>query len=240
MVHIYFLNQGVVRGRPSFTELVARSVIKSEGVIGNFNQSTLTIDIGHLDDAAKFLSLDELIRVDRFYRLNDRKNFIYAHATLRLLLSYYCSCDPLLIDFSYGVHGKPHVSNLDESLHFSISYGKDLQCIAISDTEVGVDLQFPVKGLDARGIASGFYTQEERNILEGLLDDEYLSFFYTLWARKEALIKASGLNLDHMGKINSLENDLNLIENERLLKRYQVESLPNHAGHFSAMAWRID
>jgi|SRR5574344_2643727 phosphopantetheinyl transferase len=78
---------------------------------------------------------------------------------------------------------------------FNISHSSSTICIAISDTEVGVDLEFVKSRGNLEGLIKRVLTKSEIEALSLLEKDEKLSEFTALWTLRECLIKLSGRGL---------------------------------------------
>lgn len=91
------------------------------------------------------------------------------------------------IDFQYrhGPEGKPYWAKV-EMPFFNISHSAGIVILAVSDVEIGIDIQ-KIKGKNELSMARRFYSEKETNLVEN--DCE---IFYKLWARKEALGKRTG------------------------------------------------
>ncbi|MCQ2494096.1 MAG: 4'-phosphopantetheinyl transferase superfamily protein [Lachnospiraceae bacterium] len=91
------------------------------------------------------------------------------------------------IDFQYrhGPEGKPYWAKTGMPF-FNVSHSAGIVMIAVSDVEIGIDIQ-RIKGKNELNMARRFYSENEANLVEN--DCE---IFYKLWARKEALGKRTG------------------------------------------------
>ena len=83
-----------------------------------------------------------------------------------------------------GENGKPYA----DGIYFSISHSGDICMIAVSDTEVGLDVEY-IFPRDWQKMADRFYTKEERAKVSSL------ESFLVLWTKKESLIKYLGKTL---------------------------------------------
>ena len=97
---------------------------------------------------------------------------------------------PLDLKFSYGQNGKPYLQ--DYSFYFNLSHSGEYVFCAISDREVGVDIQ-QFRPVDVVRLTRRFFSKEEQKALERCLDrEEQRKLFYRLWTRKEAYGKLTG------------------------------------------------
>jgi len=89
-----------------------------------------------------------------------------------------------------GVHGKPYLQNSD--LYFNISHSQRYVVCAISDEEVGIDIQFHKKD-EIDKVARRMMSAKEWQEYQEASDKS--KFFYDLWAKKESYIKYTGEGL---------------------------------------------
>ena len=88
--------------------------------------------------------------------------------------------------------GKPVFTNAD--LHFNVSHAEDWAICAISDAEIGCDIE-KIRSADLR-IAQRFFCPEEyHHIIEQASAVEQDLLFYRYWTLKESFIKATGLGM---------------------------------------------
>ena len=124
-----------------------------------------------------------------------------------------CICDFLDLEesessvfFEYNNYGKPLIkniynadgSNIDISLHFSLSHSENMIICAVSCFNIGADCQ--KKNIyninNCRKIAKRFYTEEENKFLDTHKNAlEYINNFFEIWVKKEAYIKYTGKGL---------------------------------------------
>lgn len=161
-------------------------------------------DLNHLKS---FLSKDEINKSNRYYTQKLTNEYIVCRGSLRKILGKYLDLEPNSISFEYNPYGKPEVSkdlNIN-NIKFNVSHSGDYCIIAISKHyEIGVDIE-EIKPLeDFRSIAERFYSSKEVKSIKNMND------FYTIWAQKEAVIKASGkglsFGLDHWSTISTKKN----------------------------------
>lgn len=91
-------------------------------------------------------------------------------------------------------NGKPYFEN--STVYFSISHDKNFVCVAVSDRNVGVDMQSGGDSLRCDRIADRYFTEIEK---EQIKNGEISSL--SLWTRKEAYAKLSDTPLSQV--INS-------------------------------------
>ena len=95
---------------------------------------------------------------------------------------------PFSFSYEYGEQGKPQIVNFPKK--FNLSHSGDYVVCAVSNGEVGVDIQkwVPYK----ERTAERFFAKEEWELLQEKDEPERTELFYRLWSRKEAYGKYTG------------------------------------------------
>lgn len=88
-----------------------------------------------------------------------------------------------------GENGKPYIDG--EKTYFSLSHSGNIALCAVSDNEVGADVQ-EIKPLK-RDISARILTDSEAAALRTLSEDEKTDFLFRIWTEKESVMKFSGL-----------------------------------------------
>jgi len=140
------------------------------------------------------LSKDELLKASRFLHSKDRASFVSRRTALRILLSRYSGISPSEIEFIAGKNKKPELRSELNKIRFNVSHSAELILIAISDTEIGVDIERIETSFNYSDILKHSFSELEINQIEQSADPREL--FFRLWTRKEALTKASSRGLD--------------------------------------------
>ncbi|MGQ4268046.1 4'-phosphopantetheinyl transferase family protein [Nocardiopsis changdeensis] len=171
----------------------------------------------HTSSAADRLSdlLDERERArgDRFLHRADRDRHLLARAMSRLALAERAGCDPREVAFELRCrscdekeragaerdaepHGKPHPTGPAGGWEISVSHSGEWVVLVVSEgVPVGVDVERVSASRDLGGLAAYTLSDTEREAWEGLSEAERTGAFFGYWARKEALLKATGLGL---------------------------------------------
>lgn len=143
------------------------------------------IDLDHEDDAAASLPEAVLQRASRFVRAIDRRRYLASQRALRALVPHGHS--------TAGAHGKPA---LVSGPHFNLSRRDGWAAVARSRAhEVGVDLETLRRVDDAAELAALHFTPAERAAVDAASGEARDRAFLTVWTRKEACMKATGLGL---------------------------------------------
>lgn len=118
------------------------------------------------------------------------------------------------LHYRYGKNGKPYWVELP--YYFSLSHSGDLVALAVSEQEIGLDVQ-KVTGTDWRKLAGRFFAQEEQRELEKLCEiSEELGRkeFFRLWCQKESYGKMTG-----EGLLPYLQKKVTAFDNAVLLEK---------------------
>lgn len=106
---------------------------------------------------------------------------------------------PFPLQYTYGEGGKPYFLNYP--LFFSLSHSGEYVLCAVSEREIGADIQKmsmrrkAAKAAEER-LARRFFSKQEVQLLSGCSScEEKRQLFYELWACKEAFGKLTGLGI---------------------------------------------
>jgi len=191
------------------------------------------------------LSAEELARADRFKVERARQDFLISHHLLRQTLSRYLQSDARSIGYRYGQHGKPHLKTPGRhELNFSLSHSGDRLLIAICDNcEIGVDIERIQERSNPLQLARHFMSEDEALQLAELKDPvAQREFFFTLWTRKEAYVKALGKGFFHaINKtyMNEISAGIHVPSSEDH-RAYRVIDLEIAGDYKAAVAIRMD
>lgn len=92
-----------------------------------------------------------------------------------------------------GEYGKPYLKELPE-LFFSLSHSETVAVCAISDREIGIDIEYHREMSPDRllRIAKRFFAPEEYDAIAEESGEAAKELFYRIWTAKEAYIKFTG------------------------------------------------
>lgn len=140
----------------------------------------------------EILSEEERRRMNQFVFERNRREFLCAHALVRLALSQYRDVAPRDWDFGTGTWGKPFVTN-ESGCQFNLSHTIGLVACAVTQTcEVGVDVEKIDRQVAAAEIAQRFFSEPEARYIESLHEELRRDAFFRIWTLKEAYIKVCG------------------------------------------------
>lgn len=158
-------------------------------------QFSLDLTFMKIVELEHLLTPDELARSHGLYGQLLRSRFIVGRGLLRRILQRYIDSKPEAILFSYGSSGKPFLTGHDSPIEFNLSHSEGRALLAIAQNPVGIDLEFVRVNLDIEGLATTVFTQEEIADLLAVPEQERYKYFFTMWVRKEAFMKATGHGL---------------------------------------------
>jgi 4'-phosphopantetheinyl transferase len=182
--------------------LVARAAVAGHAALarsGEIHVWSVTIAdwLPFLVTLGTTLNGDECDRAARFHFERDRRRFTVCRGLLRALLGNYLALDPRQIEFHLGPHEKPELAtSITTRLEFNLSHSGDAACFAFAaGRQVGVDIERMRSQSDLNGLAQQVFTPAEIEAFSASPEQQREDLFFTLWTRKEALIKAIGLGL---------------------------------------------
>ena len=142
-----------------------------------------------LKKAYNLVSRNRQEKID-FYRFEkDKKLSAGAYLLLKKLLSDANIKSPV---FKTGKYGKAYISNF-ENIYFNLSHSSKIVLCAISDKEVGVDVEYIDPAIDLNIAKNYFYNTEYENIMNAKnRPDE----FFKYWVLKESYMKYTGLGMN--------------------------------------------
>ena len=193
----------------------------------------------------ELLDSAERNRAGKFRAERDRRRFVVAHATLRIVLAEYAGLEPHRVKFTVRPGGKPVLArnSATGALHFNLSHSGELALCAVADREVGVDLEQLEHHDDMQRVAQHFFSEVEARTLGTLSGMDRTHFFFRTWVRKEAYLKASGEGLARDTRRFTVHDreagvTLHTPDGCKADASYNVYDLPDVDDHFAALAVR--
>lgn len=150
---------------------------------------------GDLTTAARILAPEEAARAARIVRGPQRRRYMIARSSLRVLLAQTFGIEVRAVPLANDDFGKPILTgDLHGRLGFNLSHSGDLALIAIGpQLAIGVDIE-PI-ARPRLGVAEKYFSSAENEALGTLSGAALAAGFTRLWTRKEAVAKAVGLGL---------------------------------------------
>lgn len=135
------------------------------------------------------LSSERLKRLQRIRSFNNKVLFLTSFLVLRLALKREYFIDKPL-DFIYSDKGKPSLKDYP-NIHFNLSHTKSAVACALSDSDVGVDVQH-IRSVTEK-LASRVLTNNEFDFF--LHSDNKKEYFCKIWTIKESYVKKIGVGI---------------------------------------------
>lgn len=125
-----------------------------------------------------------------FYRFEkDKKLSAGAYLLLNTLLREENITNPT---FETGKYGKAYISS-HEDIHFNLSHSRKMVACAISDMEVGVDVEYIDGEIDLDIAKHYFFNSEYESIMKS---HNPSNEFFRYWVLKESYMKYTGLGFN--------------------------------------------
>ncbi len=156
-----------------------------------------------LEYFSQILSEEELARGNRFHFEQHRQRFIAARGILRTILGRYLNIEPFKIHFGYEPRGKPFLDKIHRgNLSFNLSHSQDFALYALSiNDSIGVDLECIKSTTDVLSLAQRFFSLREYTVIKSAPREQQQQLFFRYWTCKEAYLKATGMGLTDLQKI---------------------------------------
>lgn len=150
-------------------------------------------------------------KVDNFHFTNDKKLSAGAYLLLEKLLHEVGIEKPTL---KYGKYGKAYISNF-EDIYFNLTHSKKMVSCAISDREVGVDVEYIDPTIDLNIAKNYFYNEEYESIINS---QNPVNDFFKYWVLKESYMKYTGLGFQlNLNEFTiEIKNEIKLKGNDKL------------------------
>lgn len=199
-------------------------------------QVQISSNLHRLEIFSATLTPAEKDRGSKYHQLKDRQRFVVSRGAQRDILSRYVNQPAAALEFILGDNKKPFMRNTNgHHLHYNVSHSGDWIIIAISRFAIGADVEEVDSALQFEDILDEhFSTQEVAYIRQGNTAER----FFTLWTRKEALLKATGQGLgEHLMITPSLDGE-NILPLGLLSSQYdwQINSFLLAPGYAASVA----
>ena len=145
------------------------------------------MDVSELDfnRMKSSVSKTRIKKSSRYFHERDRNLSVGAEVLLNYVLNEIGINNPI---FDVDKYGKPYLKNYSD-VYFNLSHSQEYVACAVSDSPVGVDIEY-VADIDLNLAKQFFYGTEYEYILDN--KDKNKAFF-ELWVLKESYMKMTGL-----------------------------------------------
>lgn len=153
---------------------------------------------------AATLTPSETERGNKYHQLKDRQRFVISRGAQRNILGRYLNQPATALQFVLGDNKKPYLpAKGSAGLQYNITHAGEWILLAVSHTPVGADVEYIDPAFSFADILPEHFSQEE---VEFINSENSHDHFFTLWTRKEALLKATGQGLgEHLKSTPSLD-----------------------------------
>lgn len=170
-----------------------------------------------------FLSEEECLRASRYTSELHKNSFVYQHHVLRKYLSGWLSKPPHDVNLAVNPFGKPEIQNTP--FYFNMSRSGNHLAFYFGPTEGGIDIESIRPMAPFREIAKLHFHSNEQQFISSDVD------FFTIWTRKEAILKAIGTGLQT--RIDDIDTTQNCILKNKHLYEVSSFQIDRHVISFS-------
>ena len=164
------------------------------------------------------LSEREQEKAGRIFIQKDKERYAVSKFCLRTILALCLKKAAAEVEFIFHDHKKPTVKDIE----FNISHTGDYVLIAISPKPVGIDVEFLNDEFDFKSILDITFSKKEIDFIGNEAVNP--TNFYTMWTRKEALLKASGEGVsDNLHLIDCLSEYLERKKEVFKMRTFMIE-----------------
>lgn len=158
------------------------------------------------DYLVNYLSPERLKKYKSFRFRSDKNNCLYSYLLLKKEMSFLFAIPVDRQLFENDIYGKPYLAFPHNKAFFNISHTDGCVICAISDSEVGVDIE-KITSIP-EDIIKDTLSESEKRILASFNESEQAlraQKFFSFWTRKEAYVKYTGRGIND--KFNLLDTE---------------------------------
>lgn len=164
-----------------------------------------------------YMSEEKRQRLDKLKFSDDKKRSVCGFMLAVKALAEYMNVPENEIVISYDKNGKPYCKN--SPLFISIAHSGDLAVCAVSEKNIGVDIE-KIRPLNMQSVRR-FASEKELEYIFGCIptktdyestDSRVLERFFEVWTKKEAYGKMLGVGIGYDMKNTEIENAVTIFE----------------------------
>ncbi|MGC4060537.1 MAG: 4'-phosphopantetheinyl transferase superfamily protein [Aquabacterium sp.] len=155
------------------------------------------IDLQHEPEPAHWAACDadEQARAGRFRFEVHARRYRAAHAAMRQIMGAQLGVHAASLRWRIGARDKPHLQD-HAGWHFNLSHSGDWALLGMSPSlPIGVDIECHKEMRDMAGIVGHQFSAVEQAAYARLHSGDQTDWFFSMWSRKEACLKALGSGL---------------------------------------------
>ena len=216
-------------------------------------QANLNFPVAQVEQLGQLLAPDEHERAQRFYLDCHRRRYIVGRGLLREILSKYLKIDPRSIEFNYSSQGKASLKRQPAfgKLFFNVAHSHELIMYSVAPCPaVGIDLERIRLKVQIDDMARRYFFPGEYNKIKAMSSDKKSEFFFVYWTCKEAYLKATGVGLADLEKVEVLMHrqgiSLRIVDDENVQngEEWFVQQIQPRDGYVAALVlsgrqWRL-
>jgi 4'-phosphopantetheinyl transferase len=150
------------------------------------------------------------IKSEKYVYFKDKSLCLIAYLLLHHGIARTFNSNISGLDFTYNDYGKPYLKELS-SIHFNISHCNHAVVCAISDQNVGIDIQDVQSG--TAKLSRMVLTERERKMIQSSNQPD--EAFTRFWVMKESFLKCSGVGLNQdMKSLDFSDSTADIVEYE--------------------------
>jgi 4'-phosphopantetheinyl transferase len=150
---------------------------------------------GALVELLTRLRPEELVRAERFHRLDDRLRFAVGRVALRERLAACLQVSARDVPLVTGANGKPELAGAAPRWEFNLSHSGNYVLLTLAwGLAIGIDVE-QHRELELMELSRHVFSPDERAALAALAPEDRADAFFAVWTRKEAVLKAMGVGL---------------------------------------------
>ncbi|TYL46311.1 4'-phosphopantetheinyl transferase superfamily protein [Nocardioides sp. BGMRC 2183] len=161
---------------------------------------TTTVGTTELDEARPWFDPEEQEQASSYVRAELRQAYEVAHAAARRVIGAVTDQDPAAITWGRHdcpgcgePHGRPRVEGAD--VEFSLAHTPGLVLVAVSEHQVGVDVERYPDPADLPGLLGILHADEVAEVEQAEEPEDAVRRFTRAWTRTEAYLKGVGIGL---------------------------------------------
>lgn len=167
------------------------------------------IDVSCFSNVSLFEAATSNLPLKRLEKIKKLKNHTDKHlcAGAWLALEEALKCFPVCNtdkEITQTKKGKPYFKNIN-AVHFSLSHSGSIALCAVSDKEVGADVQL-ITDFCEKICKKYFSKSEVKYIFASSTQEDKTERFFRIWSLKEAYVKMTGEGLSGFKKLSLLED----------------------------------
>ncbi len=182
------------------------------------------MDVSNLDLSKSYELLPESrkCKVDNFRFDKDKKLSAGAYLLLDKMLEEENITEP---SFKTHKYGKAYISNY-KNIHFNLSHSGKIVACAISDREVGIDVELIDPTIDLNIARYYFFNSEYENIIKSKSPSDE---FFNYWVLKESYMKFTGLGFNlNLNSFEIIINDEIKLKNDKNHLKFSLFDIENY------------